>query len=161
MPVGTSIYRIAKPEHQAADAVRIHNDAYPSDLAFQSYSSLEMVQVLKNGEVWMAAIGGHMVGFCHLECEPEIVRLENIVIDPTFQGRGLGRILAYQSLKAADVCLTRPAELNVSSVNRAASKVYGLLGFDPKHERRRYIATHTHLAALLARRRRERRMTEA
>jgi ribosomal protein S18 acetylase RimI-like enzyme len=153
-PTVLSIYQIAKPEDQAADVARIHNDAYRSDVAFRHYSPEEMVHVLKDGDVWLAAVGGHTVGFCHLECEPEIVWLESIAIDPTYQRRGLGRLLAYQALKAADICPARPAELNVSSVNRAAIQLYGLLGFEPNRERCRYAASHGQVAALLAHRHR-------
>jgi ribosomal protein S18 acetylase RimI-like enzyme len=151
---GISIHRIGRPDDHAADIARIHNDAYGSDVAFRRYSPAEMVQILKGGEVWVADVRGHVVGFCHLECVPECVWLESIAIDPNYQGHGLGRVLAYQALMAAGIYPARPAELNVSSVNRAAINVYGLLGFALNRERRRYTAPHSQVALLLAQRRR-------
>jgi ribosomal protein S18 acetylase RimI-like enzyme len=152
-PPGTSVYRVEKPEREAADLARIHNAAYRSDVAFRHYSPEEMMRALESGDVWVAADGGHLVGFCQLEHESEMVWLESIAIDPTHQGRGLGSRLAHRALQAADVAPSRPAELNVSSVNRVAIKVYSRLGFEPRRERRRYAAPHDQLVAWLALRR--------
>jgi ribosomal protein S18 acetylase RimI-like enzyme len=149
---GTSIHRIAEPARYAADVARIHNAAYRSDAAFRRYSSDEMSRALARNELWIAAHGEHAVGFCQLEPEPDLVWLESIAIDPTHQGRGLGSLLAHRALQAAGIAPPRPAELNVSSVNPAAIKVYGRLGFEVARERFRYAAPHGQVARSLARR---------
>jgi ribosomal protein S18 acetylase RimI-like enzyme len=44
-------------------------------------------------EVWMAVIGDELAGFVVLRPEDENLLLENIAVDPAFQGRGVGRTL--------------------------------------------------------------------
>jgi mycothiol synthase len=149
---GTSIDRMANPEREAADLARIHNAAYRSDAAFRPYSAEEMMRALESSDVWVATDLGHVVGFCQLEPEPDTVWLESIAIDPTRQGRGLGSLLAHRALQAAGIGPQRPAELNVSSVNAAATKVYGRLGFELARKRCRYAAPHGQVARSLARR---------
>ncbi len=149
---GTSIHRIAEPARYAADVARIHNAAYRSDAAFRRYSSDEMSRALARDELWIAAHGEHAVGFCQLEPDPDLVWLESIAIDPTHQGRGLGSLLAHRALQAADIAPSRPAELNVSSVNRAAIKVYGRLGFESPASGAATLRHMTRVALLMLRR---------
>src|ERR1700712_130407 len=43
--------------------------------------------------VWVAEVGGHIGGFLVLVDQPDSTLLENVAVDPEWQGRGVGRIL--------------------------------------------------------------------
>jgi ribosomal protein S18 acetylase RimI-like enzyme len=44
-------------------------------------------------EVWVAVLGDAVAGFVVLRPDGEDLLLENIAVDPSYQGRGVGRIL--------------------------------------------------------------------
>jgi ribosomal protein S18 acetylase RimI-like enzyme len=88
-----------------------------------------------------------VLGFCHIELDPQSVWIESLAIDPAYQKQGLGAALAYRALKAHGVGEGRPAGLNVSSKNGAALEVYRRLGFLPQREKCRFGANRSDLIA--------------
>ena len=68
------------------------------------------------------------VGFLDVLFQPDEFFLQNIVIDPAFQGRGIGTELIGQILiKAEDAVM--PVKLWVLKVNSGARNLYERLGF--------------------------------
>ncbi|MFK0165870.1 GNAT family N-acetyltransferase [Rhizobium sp. NPDC090279] len=149
---GIVVERSATPLYLATDVARLHNAAFASDVAFRSYSVAEMEQILaEKGQVlWVVRDRYRILGYCRMECEPGLIWLEQIAIDPNHQSRGLGMALAYGALQAAGVDRGRPAGLNVSSVNGTARSMYQKLGFAIRREVRRYSLSQLDLIGRMA-----------
>jgi mycothiol synthase len=130
-PGGVSIEQAETPPIHAEVVARIHNEALAADAAFRAYSASEMAELLaeQGQELWLIKDGSRIVGYCRLEREPKLIWLEEIGIDPSLQGQGLGTALAHHVLRTIAIDGERPAGLNVSSVNRAARSMYHRLGF--------------------------------
>ena len=72
-------------------------------------------------------IDGSLVGYCSVEDGDGFVQVNELVIDPTFQGRGIGSALLKEVMAAArDRQL--PVHLQTHHINRAA-ELYRRLGF--------------------------------
>jgi ribosomal protein S18 acetylase RimI-like enzyme len=48
---------------------------------------------VRRDEVWVATIDAVIAGFVVLRPGDDVLLLENVAVDPPFQGRGLGRML--------------------------------------------------------------------
>ncbi|KFA94039.1 GNAT family N-acetyltransferase [Archangium violaceum] len=146
-----TVERASEPAAFGSEVASIHNHAYAGTLSFVPYSGEEMSQLLSGGaELWIASSGGRLVGFCHLEGEPEGVWLESVAVEPSWRGRGIGMCLTSQALAAAGVGEGHPARLTVTSDNLPARALYRRLGFVDTHETRRFRAGRDEVSAHLA-----------
>lgn len=93
-----------------------------------------------------AWIGSRLVAFNWTKVHPDpgpsgetVGEIYSIAVDPSFQGRGLGRTIAVEGLRylAAEGCAAR-AILYVDSSNTAALDLYRSLGFATEHVDRAY-----------------------
>jgi ribosomal protein S18 acetylase RimI-like enzyme len=113
-----------------------------------------MAVALGGDELWIAWDHSHAIAFCQLTLEQDLVWLESVAVDPTWQGGGIGTALIHKALQAAVISAERPAGLNVSSKNARAIAVYGRLGFTLRREQRRFSASHKGLVKAMQRYRR-------
>jgi mycothiol synthase len=147
--IKVSVERVETPALYAEVVARIHNAAFATDVAFRAYHASEMADLLAGDgqELWIISDVSRVVGYCRFESEPKQIWLEEIAIDPSDQGKGLGTALAYRALQTIGVDQGRAASLSVSSVNRAALAMYQQLGFIIRNEKRRYSAQQMNLNA--------------
>ena len=150
---GVSIERVETPALYADVVARIHNAAFATDVAFRAYQASEMADLLAEDEqeLWIIRDVSRVVGYCRFESEPKQIWLEEIAIDPSDQGKGLGTALVYHALQTIGIDRGRSAGLSVSSVNRAALAMYQQLGFVAGNEKRRYSAQQLNLNTRISR----------
>lgn len=89
-----------------------------------------------------------VVGFCGMWVMYDEAHVTNIAIHPDYRGRGLGRTLLAQSMKAAVLFGARAMTLEVRETNTIAQGLYASLGFVRQGYRRGYY-TDTGEGALL------------
>lgn len=89
---------------------------------------------------WIAVVeeGGELRGFSIFSRVIDEASLLNIVIDPDCQGRGYGRTLLVEGLRAMTEQGGRRCFLEVRQSNRAARSLYESLGFEVVGERKAY-----------------------
>ncbi len=148
-PQSISITRAAAPVNHAADVALIHNSAYATDVSLRPYTAHEMANTMEDDQVWIALKGSHIVGYCRVEIERDLVWIEDVAVAPSEQNRGIGRMLLKRALGDSGVGTSKPAGLNVSSNNPAAISVYTRLGFVRRREQRRLTAPRSALRQFL------------
>ena len=89
-------------------------------------------------------IEGVMAGFCwtkiHADFEPQLGEIYVIAVDPSFQGRHLGRQLTLAGLDWLARKGLEVGMLYVDATNTAALALYESLGFKIDHTDRAYVA---------------------
>lgn len=90
------------------------------------------------------AIAGFVVARCGEEWE-----LENVVVDPMFRRRGIGRALIEELMRRARQGGAKDVFLEVRESNAAARALYGKMGFREEGRRPRYYAQPEEDALLL------------
>ncbi|WP_207479943.1 GNAT family N-acetyltransferase [Arenibaculum pallidiluteum] len=97
--------------------------AFPGRSAFEAE---DYALAVAEDEVWVAEIGGLVVGFVSLDLAADDLRL--IFVHPDWQHRGIGSRL----LTAACQRLDRPARLSCHADNRVARAFYERNGWIPE-----------------------------
>jgi ribosomal-protein-alanine N-acetyltransferase len=102
-----------------------------------------------------ALVPGHalpvVVGFCGLRRVSDELHVENLAVDPDYQGRGLGRLLLRTALDAAVRGGARLALLEVREGNARAQRLYASEGFRQTARRTAYYAEPIEDAVVLLR----------
>jgi ribosomal protein S18 acetylase RimI-like enzyme len=86
---------------------------------------------LRGEEVWVAEVGGKVVGVLGIEDGSEVL-IARLVVDPALMGRGIGRALARHALALAG---RRSVRVGTAAANAPALALYASLGFEPAGER--------------------------
>jgi ribosomal protein S18 acetylase RimI-like enzyme len=82
-----------------------------------------------HNNVHVIEIEGHLAGFLDVIHHVDHIDIANIELDPTFQGRGIGRTLLQQVIEDADA-RNLDVRLQVLKVNSRANALYRRLGFE-------------------------------
>jgi ribosomal protein S18 acetylase RimI-like enzyme len=128
-PRDVAFEQVDEPSRYAGVICDIHNAAFRSDASFSRAEPREILERLRGGfKLVIATYDDRVIGYACLEVEPEMTWLDGIAIDPTFQGRGVGRALAFRSLSLF-AGSEATCGLNVSSANATAIRIYRELGF--------------------------------
>ena len=90
------------------------------------------------------AIAGFVVARCGEEWE-----IENVVVEPMFRRRGIGRALIEELMRRARQGGAKDVFLEVRESNAAARALYGKMGFREEGRRPRYYAQPEEDALLL------------
>jgi ribosomal protein S18 acetylase RimI-like enzyme len=90
---------------------------------------------IEHDEVWVAECRSEIVGLLVLVAEPGHLLLENVAVDPRFQGHGLGRrLLALAEARAGELGLdTIHLYTHVTMVEN--QRLYERLGYVETHRR--------------------------
>jgi ribosomal-protein-alanine N-acetyltransferase len=92
-----------------------------------------------------------VVGFCGYRRVADEVHIENLAVDPDYQGRGFGRLLLRTALGAALRDGARLALLEVRQGNARAQQLYASEGFRETARRTAYYAEPVEDAVVLLR----------
>jgi GNAT superfamily N-acetyltransferase len=118
-------------DHQFVRSV--HHRAY-RDVVERQYGPWDEAEADRLFEaVWVAAAHEIVLcdsvasGYCRIECRDDVIFVHELVIDPDFQGRGIGTRILESVFKDA-VKRALPVRLQTHLVNRAAN-LYRRLGF--------------------------------
>jgi len=95
-----------------------------------------------NHQVWVLAVDAAVVGCLVFVRIIDEVELLNIVVDPAFQGRGLGRAL-MNFLVDTNRNQAEKIFLEVRASNRPAIALYESVGFTAISTRKNYYPSHT------------------
>src|SRR3954451_24010387 len=91
--------------------------------------------VLERLEVWIAELDGAAVGLVVLDAEPDHLLLDNVAVDPAFQGRGIGRLLLeHAERRAAELGLPE-IRLFTHETMTENQAIYAARGFVETHRR--------------------------
>ena len=124
----------------AAQHMDFYGKAYGLDESFELYLLDGMAQYLRNrnrdkGEVWVAEHGGRIAGSIAIAHKDETTaQLRWFLVDPRFQGHGLGKKLMDEALEYCRMNLYHRVFLWTFSDLRAARHLYELYGFSPTEE---------------------------
>lgn len=91
-----------------------------------------------------------IVAYCVLQQAADEAQVHNLVVDPAFRRRGLGRRLLMAALGLAAREGSRSAHLEVRESNEAARALYAALGFREVGRRRGYYESPVEDAVLLS-----------
>lgn len=127
----------------------IHNAAYRDEAGFVPETEADIADAPDGAHLWTARMEGRVVAFAIVEQDEGLAWLESLAVDPPFQARGIGGVLATRALLGEGVGEDRPAGLNVSASNNAARKLYARLGFEKRSEMPRYGIPRSGLLARL------------
>jgi ribosomal protein S18 acetylase RimI-like enzyme len=79
--------------------------------------------------VWVAVHGEQVAGYVALVDEPAVTLLENVAVDPSRQGRGIGRLLIAIAEEHARATGTDAVRLYTHSSMRESRRLYARLGY--------------------------------
>ena len=79
--------------------------------------------------VWVAEVGGHIGGFLVLVDQPDSTLLENVAVDPEWQGRGIGRLLIGIAEDHAKATGKGAVRLYTNAAMRENRGLYAHLGY--------------------------------
>jgi len=95
----------------------------------------DQAAVLERREVWIAELDGAAVGLVVLDAEPDHLLLDNVAVDPAFQGRGIGRLLLeHAERRAAELGLPE-IRLFTHETMTENQAIYAAGGFVETHRR--------------------------
>ena len=95
----------------------------------------DQAAVLERREVWIAELDGAAVGLVVLDAEPDHLLLDNVAVDPAFQGRGIGRLLLeHAERRAAELGLPE-IRLFTHETMTENQAIYAARGFVETHRR--------------------------
>jgi [ribosomal protein S18]-alanine N-acetyltransferase len=97
----------------------------------------------------VAAEGAELLGFIIARRDPEQWEIENVVVSPLHQRRGIGRTLVKHLIEAAQRADASAVLLEVRSSNTAARQLYEQLGFTQIGQRPNYYRDPVEDALLL------------
>ena len=81
------------------------------------------------GEAWIGIANGHMVGVLVIRAGDDALELENVAVDPAFQGRGYGRaLIAFAEERARELGVPS-VTLYTNEVMVENLRLYPRLGF--------------------------------
>jgi ribosomal-protein-alanine N-acetyltransferase len=95
----------------------------------------DLRQLLLFGRLAVAEIDGSFVGYTALTTRDEVAQVARLAVHPAWNGRGIGRQLLVDSLRAAVDVGCRSAVLNTQANNERAQALYRSLGFHRTGER--------------------------
>lgn len=87
----------------------------------------------------MARTGSRLAGFCWVKQAKEGAEIYVIAVAPEYQGRGLGRALVLEGLRAIEQAGNDIAHLYVDATNTVALHLYRSLGFFVDHVDRSFV----------------------
>ena len=147
VPAGIEVARAAPSAVGTARLADLHNAAFRDDAGFSRQTPDDAARQVEDGHLWVARLAGDVVGYALVDTEPALIWLETVAVDPALQGRGIGTALIAEALRGEGVGAGRAGGLSVSSVNGAAVRIYGRLGFESRSEVGKYAAVRTDLLA--------------
>ncbi len=79
--------------------------------------------------VWVAEVGTQLAGFVVLVDQPTVTLLENVAVDPDWQGRGIGQLLIALGEEHARSTGKHAVQLYTNAAMRENRRLYGRLGY--------------------------------
>jgi mycothiol synthase len=145
-----AIRALADPAPEAAAALgALHNRAYAGDPASVRLDAAAAAALFAGAALLVAELRGHIIGFCHVELGRAESWIENLVVAPERQGRGVGTALVAAALDLAARRACPRMRLAVSDRNAAAYVLYRRLGFAVIAKAARYRAAREKVLAAL------------
>jgi ribosomal protein S18 acetylase RimI-like enzyme len=93
----------------------------------------DYARVVQQEEVWVAALDEVTVGLAVLHLDEDHLLLENVAVDPTYHGQGIGRVLLDLAERRADELAYADVRLYTHALMTENQRLY---------ERRGYVETH-------------------
>jgi ribosomal protein S18 acetylase RimI-like enzyme len=130
--------KTAAPDHLVAvgdlpdlkEALRIDRAAFAEFWRFDRTSMLEALNSTKHSAIHVVRRPGKgLAGFAITGLGTAIAYLQRVAVDPSWQGRGIGRSLVRSSARWAERQGARALVLNTPADNREASGLYTSEGF--------------------------------
>ncbi len=113
--------------NSAAVLFKIDNEAFIGSFALPSRDTEELVEYLKNSEVFIAYEKNKPIGFIAYESNANMAEIKSVAVIPKYQGKGFGKKMVKSILEMIDtpriVLVTHPK-------NSAAVAVYLKCGFN-------------------------------
>jgi len=96
---------------------------------------VDQAAVLDRLEVWVAEQEGVPVGLAVLDPQPDHLLLDNVAVDPAFQGRGIGRLLLDHAERRAMQLGLPEIRLFTHETMTENQAIYAARGFTETHRR--------------------------
>jgi ribosomal-protein-alanine N-acetyltransferase len=116
--------------------LRIESQVFPHPWSHRLF--VEELAQRKSRAYRAAWIGGEIVGFAGLMLIDDEAHVNNIAVDPTWQGRGLGRLILLDMTRVALELGSRHLTLEVRVGNQPAIALYRRFGMAPVGVRPNY-----------------------
>jgi len=116
--------------------LRIETEVFPNPWSHRLF--VEELAQRKSRAYRAAWIGDEIVGFAGLMLIDDEAHVNNIAVDPTWQGRGLGRLILLDMTRVALELGSRHLTLEVRVGNQSAVALYRRFGMAPVGVRRNY-----------------------
>lgn len=127
------IERLTKADQKIADQM----DALIKQLDAEKSCSLHTLQAVLDSptvELWVAREGERIVGMVTLTISQRIggksARIEDVVVQEAYRGKGLGKLLCQNVIKRAKASGVYSLQLTSRRERKVANKLYQKLGFE-------------------------------
>src|SRR5262245_42844494 len=126
-------------QDDTAQIVRVVNAAYAMYLDRMEKSPAPMLadyaMLIARGEIYVLAAGAEIAGLVAIETQDQTLLIENVAVDPAFQGRRLGRRLMAFAEQYARERRLRELRLYTNEVMVENLAFYRRLGFEEVERR--------------------------
>lgn len=108
---------------------------------YHPWSKKLLAEAITTYQCWLLLENQQIVGYSFLKIVSEEAELLNIVIAPTHQGRGFGKILLMKIMQQGQQLGAKECFLEVRESNKQAYKLYEHYGFNEIGRRSNYYPT--------------------